>query len=473
MASVTGLGAPEMKLKEKLVLYYLSATFVIMFFVGFAVLNAIKSLSINTIEQQLIGQSSLAELYISQLHALQNEGSGELSDETAQHVIGKLGLVFGNIRIYDNDLRLLATSKNDTEIGITNAENTEILSAAAKGDYAYLVRNSTAYFASPITFEGNTICILEFIYPMSLLESLLSGVANILFIGAFIFAVLMTLISIYIASKLTKPINKLAAAANNYANRIFTPVEIKGSDEISLLSRSFNAMGIQLQDYIQRQKQFVSNVSHELRTPLTAIKGYSELLAGEIGDRPDLKKAVFHLKNESERLAKLVDEVLTLSRLETGREEFRLDRLNLSDLIKDTTEKMLLRAQKYEIKIVSDITAEVYVRGDQEKLVQVIVNLLDNAFKYSPPGATVRVSLYKEKDEAILTVADQGIGISEEDRSKVFDRFYRAENARGISGTGLGLSIVKHIVDAHSGSIELTEGVEGGTAAIVRIPAED
>jgi signal transduction histidine kinase len=411
-------------------------------------------------------------LYISQFHALQDEGSGELSDETAQYVIGKLGLVFGNIRFYDNNLHLLATSKNNTKIGITDAENTEILSAAAKGDYAYLVRNSTAYFASPITFEGNTIGILEFIYPMSLLESLISGVANILFIGALIFAVLMTLISIYIASKLTKPINKLAAAANNYANRIFTPVEIKGSDEISLLSRSFNAMGIQLQDYIQRQKQFVSNVSHELRTPLTAIKGYSELLADEIGDRPDLKKAVFHLKNESDRLAKLVDEVLTLSRLETGREEFYLDRLNLSDLIEDTTEKMLLRAQKYEIKIVSDITPEVYVRGDKEKLVQVIVNLLDNAFKYSPPGSTVRVSLYKETAEAILMVVDQGIGIPEKDRLKVFDRFYWAENARSISGTGLGLSFVKHIVDAHSGSIKLTEGVEGGTNAIVRLTIE-
>ncbi len=473
MASVTDLGVRDIKLKEKLVLYYLAATFVVMFFVGFAVLNAIKGLSINTIEQHLISQSSLAELYISQFHALQNEGSGELSDETAQHVIGKLGLVFGNIRLYDKDLHLLAASKNETEIGITEAENIEILSAAAKGDYAYLVRNSTAYFASPITFEGNAIGILEFIYPMSLLESLMSGVANILFIGAFIFAVLMTLISIYIASRLTKPINKLATAANNYANRNFTPVEIKGSDEISQLSRSFNAMGVQLQDYIQRQKQFVSNVSHEFRTPLTAIKGYSELLADEIGDRPDLKKAVFHLKNESDRLAKLVDEVLTLSRLETGREEFRLDRLNLSDLIMDTTEKMLLRAQKYGIKIVTDITADVYVRGDQEKLVQVVVNLLDNAFKYSPPGSTVRVSLYKERAEAILMVVDQGIGIPEKDRSKVFDRFYRAENARSISGTGLGLSIVKHIVDAHRGSIELTEGVEGGTTVIVRLPAED
>lgn len=473
MASATGLGVLEIKLKGKLVLYYLSATFVILFFVGFAVLNAIKGLSINTIEQHLIGQSNLAELYISQLHALQNEGSDGLSNETSQYAIEKLGLVFGNVRIYDKNLRLLATSQNNAELGITDAENTEILSAAAKGNYAYLVRNSTAYFASPITFEGNTIGILELIYPMSLIESLISGVSNILFIGVFTFAVLMTLISIYIASKLTKPIKKLAAAANNYANRIFTPVEIKGSDEIALLSRSFNAMGAQLQDYIQRQKQFVSNVSHELRTPLTAIKGYSELLAGEIGDKPDLKRAVFHLRNESERLAKLVDEVLTLSRLETGREDFRFDKLNLSDLLEDTTENMMLRAQKYDIQIASNITPGIYVKGDKEKLVQVIVNLLDNAFKYSPPGSTVRVSLYKETAEAILVVVDQGIGIPEQDRSRVFDRFYRAENARGISGTGLGLSIVKHIVDAHSGSIKLAEGVDGGTTAILRLPAEN
>ncbi|HHV97045.1 MAG TPA: HAMP domain-containing histidine kinase [Clostridiaceae bacterium] len=462
-----------MKLKEKFIIYYLSATFVILLFVGIAVLNSIKNLSINTIEQQLIGQSNLAELYISQLHAIQNEGSNELSDETAKYVIGKLGLVFGNIRIYDNDLRLQAASKNNTESSITDMENAEILRAAAKGNYAYLVKDSTAFFASPITFEGNTIGILEIIYPMSFVERLMSGVLNILSIGAFIFAVLMILISIFIAARLTKPINRLAEVANNYANRIFTPLEIKGSDEISQLARSFNAMGAQLQDYIQRQKQFVSNVSHELRTPLTAIKGYSEFLAEEIGDRPDLKKAVFHLNNESERLAKLVDEVLTLSRIETGREEFHFDKLNFSDLVKDTIEKMMLRAQKYEIRLISDITSEVYVRGDEEKLVQVIVNLFDNAFKYSPPRSTVKVSLRKETTEAILMIIDQGIGIPEEDRLKVFDRFYRAENARSISETGLGLSIVKHIVDAHSGSIRLTERVEGGTTVILKLPLVD
>ena len=461
-----------MKLKGKLILHYLSATFVILFFVGFAVLNAIKGLSIKTAEQQLIGQSSLAELYISQLHVLQNESSDELSHDTAQYVIGKLGLVFGNIRIYDKELDLLATSKNVSGSIITDEENAGLLRAASGGNYAYLVRNSTAFFASPIIFDGNIIGILEIIYPMSFLESLISGVANILFLGAFIFAALMTFISIYIATRLTKPINELAAVANNYANRIFTPVEIRGSDEIAQLSRSFNEMGIQLQDYIQRQKQFVSNVSHELRTPLTAIKGYSQFLADEIGDRPDLKKAVFHLNNEADRLANLVEEVLTLSRIESGREEFHFDILDLSGLVRDTVERMQFRAQKYETDILSDITPGVLIKGDKEKLVQAIVNLLDNAFKYSPPRSSVRVGLYKEANEAILMISDQGIGIPETDKSKVFDRFYRAENARSISGTGLDLSIVKQIIDAHRGSVRLTDGAEGRTVAIIRLPAK-
>lgn len=131
-----------MKLKEKLIIYYLSATFLILLLVGFVVLNAIKSLSINTLEQQLINQSSLAELYISQLHAIQNQSSDQLSDKTSQFVIGKLGLVLGNIRIYDRDLRLLASSKDNDAMGISDTENKEILSAAAKENYAYLVEKA-------------------------------------------------------------------------------------------------------------------------------------------------------------------------------------------------------------------------------------------------------------------------------------------------------------------------------------------
>ena len=155
---------------------------------------------------------------------------------------------------------------------------------------------------------------------MSLIEKLITGVSKIVLIGAGAFTIIMTLLIVYIAGKMTKPINKLARAATKFAGRDFTPVEIKGSDEISQLSESFNNMGVQLQDYIQRQKQFVSNVSHELKTPLTAIKGYSEYLKDEVGDRQDLQKAIYHLNNEATYLSKLVDEVLTLSRMDNSSE---------------------------------------------------------------------------------------------------------------------------------------------------------
>jgi signal transduction histidine kinase len=259
-------------------------------------------------------------------------------------------------------------------------------------------------------------------------------------------------------------------AASNYGNRNFTSVEIKGSDEITQLSESFNNMGIQLQEYIQRQKQFVANMSHELRTPLTAIKGYSEYLKDEVKDRPDLQKAVYHLNNESKRLTKLVEEVLTLSRIDSSSESFNYLRLNFSELIHETVEKMQLRAEKYRIKINSKLEPDIYILGDNEKLIQVIINLLDNAFKFSSVESKVEIILCKEGNMASLSITDEGIGIPKEASEKVFERFYRAQNAEGVPGTGLGLSIVKHIIDTHKGSIELTSGAERGTIVELKLP---
>lgn len=459
-----------MKLKKKLVLSYSLSTLLTLILVGAAVLNSIQKLSISTMEQQLIDQSKLAEIYISQLHSVEGEGSDYLSLDTSKRVISKLGLVIGNVHIYDKDLILQASSKSNAEKYITEEENKKVLNAALKGSYAYVVRSNTVYFASPVNLGDKVVAILEIISPMSFLENLLTGVTNILVVGAGIFIVVIAVLIAYIAGKITKPINKLAVAASNYANRNFTPVEIKGSDEIAELSESFNTMGIQLQDYIQRQRQFVANVSHELRTPLTAIKGYSEYLKDEIDDRPDLQKAVYHLNNESTRLAKLVEEVLTLSRIDSNNDNINFQKLNFSELVAETVDKMQLRAEKYNIKVITDLEPDLYLIGDNEKLIQVVINLLDNAFKFSPTNSVVELSLLRENNEAFLSIIDQGIGIPSEIVSKVFDRFYRAQNAQGITGTGLGLSIVKYIVDSHKGSIELTPGIERGTIVRLKLP---
>ena len=428
-----------MKLKKKLVLNYLAATVLALVFVGFAVIRGLEKLSITTMEQQLIDQSKLAEIYISQIHSLEGQEDPEnLNLETANMVISKLGLIIGNVNIYDKSLKLQAASKGKEQLTIEEGLNEKVLKAALETEnYAYIIRENKVYFASPITYEGSTIGILEIISPMSLIEKLITGVSKIVLIGAGAFTIIMTLLIVYIAGKMTKPINKLARAATKFAGRDFTPVEIKGSDEISQLSESFNNMGVQLQDYIQRQKQFVSNVSHELKTPLTAIKGYSEYLKDEVGDRQDLQKAIYHLNNEATRLGKLVDEVLTLSRMDNSSESFNFQEIDLSELVKDSVEKMQLRAEKYHIKTRSEIQENIYIKGDKEKLLQVFINLLDNAIKFSPPQSIVEVTLKKEDNKALLRIRDYGIGIPKEAASKIFERFYRAENAEGIVGTGL------------------------------------
>lgn len=459
-----------MKFRTRLVVYYLIATLLSMFFVGVAVLKGIERINMDTAEQQLIGQSKLAETYISQVAFLENSSEGELSAETAKRIINNLSLSLGNVRLYDKNLNLLASSKSNSKSTIATDENTKALTNALKGNYAYIVHSNTIYFASPLDSQGKTFGLLEIIYPLGFLNNLMSRVTGILSAGAVVFAVLLTLLSVYIAGRTTKPVRKLATAANHYANRDFTPVKITGSDEIAQLGRSFNAMGEQLNDYIQMQKQFVANVSHELRTPLTAIKGYSQYLTDEVKGNPELQKAVYHLNNESERLTKLVDEILTLSRIDSGREAYAFERLNLSSLVEEVIEKMSVRAEKYGISILKEIKQDIYVLGDSAKLMQVLINLLDNAIKFSPAQTFLHLRLYKQENMANISIIDQGIGIPESESSKVFERFYRSENARGISGTGLGLSIVKDIVNAHKGTIELASGINGGTIANLRLP---
>ncbi|NLZ49269.1 MAG: sensor histidine kinase, partial [Clostridiales bacterium] len=144
--------------------------------------------------------------------------------------------------------------------------------------------------------------------------------------------------------------------------------------------------------------------------------------------------------------------------------------INLSELVKEAIEKMQLRAEKYQIETRSEIHYDLYIKGDKEKLMQVFINLLDNAIKFSPAKSIVEITLDQEKHKAFLRIRDHGIGIPEEEASKVFERFYRAKNAEGVVGTGLGLSIAKHIVEAHEGGIELKPAKYGGTEAVINLP---
>lgn len=205
------------------------------------------------------------------------------------------------------------------------------------------------------------------------------------------------------------------------------------------------------------RQDFVANVSHELRTPLTTIKGYAEtLLEGALKEEvaPSFVQVI---KKQADRLSKIVEDLLALSKIESRDFHLKLEIISISEIIDDTIDFMKEAADKKKISIIKqDRFPSLSVQADRDLLEQALINLMDNAIKYGRPGGTINISaVEKGQKEIILSIKDDGIGIPKEDLPRIFERFYRVDKGRSqeLGGTGLGLSIVKHIVQAHGGRV--------------------
>ncbi len=234
------------------------------------------------------------------------------------------------------------------------------------------------------------------------------------------------------------------------------------------------------------RKDFVANVSHELRTPLTSIKGYVEaLLDGATDDPVASKNFLDIILKQSDRLNLIIEDLLELSKIESGRVSLKEEPLELQTLVERTLSMVKPMADKKRHHLITAIMPSLpSVAGDEGRLAQVLTNLLDNAIKYTPAGGTITVSATlapssKASQRPInaidLSVADTGIGIPEQDRPRVFERFYRVDKARSreLGGTGLGLAIVKHIVEGHGGHVWVEANHPQGSRFVVRLPLGD
>ena len=205
------------------------------------------------------------------------------------------------------------------------------------------------------------------------------------------------------------------------------------------------------------KKDFVANVSHELRTPLASIKGYSETLLDEgPGNSDNSKEFLRIIDKHATRMSRLIDDLLILSRLESQQISVECALLDMGDLIGVSIAGFSKQALDKGIELTSDVADDLSsVLGDRDRLEQVMVNLLDNAIKYTPTGGSVKVSAYMEDGAIRIDVADTGIGIPLKDIPRIFERFYRVDKARSreLGGTGLGLAIVKHIMQGHGGRV--------------------
>ncbi|OGT27924.1 MAG: hypothetical protein A2Z17_04085 [Gammaproteobacteria bacterium RBG_16_66_13] len=257
------------------------------------------------------------------------------------------------------------------------------------------------------------------------------------------------------------------AASRGFSRRLEEPAR---KDELGRLARTFNEMLASLEEAYRSQQRFVADAAHELRAPLTAIQGNVDLLA-RMPDMPadERAEALAYLDGEARRLSRIVGELLTLARADAGqtleRRPVELDRVLLDALAEV---RPLAADHRLELSHFEPVTVD----GDADRLKQLLLNLMDNSLKYTPPDGHVIVELRRSASEVVLTVRDTGVGISPADLPHVFERFYRADPARSRdpAGTGLGLAIVRWIVDQHEGDISVDSAVGHGTTVTVRLP---
>jgi heavy metal sensor kinase len=271
-----------------------------------------------------------------------------------------------------------------------------------------------------------------------------------------------------------KPVDNLSQKAaaitqHNLSERL--PVVPTG-DELERLSLSLNLMISRLEDAINSSKQFVADASHELRTPLAVLRGELENLAQDVQLKSHTRETLGSALEEVDRLAEIVEGLLALSRLDTGEAQGQWRRFDLAELVATTADQMSLLAEDKHISVVCDCATGVMIEGDQARLKQVVVNLLDNAIKYTPNGGRIRLRIAREDGYAVLDVADDGIGIPPEALPHVFKRFFRVDGSRSRDqgGAGLGLSIVKSICEAHGAQVEVSSTPGKGSRFRIRQP---
>lgn len=225
----------------------------------------------------------------------------------------------------------------------------------------------------------------------------------------------------------------------------------------------------------EARKEFVANVSHELRTPLTNIKSYTETILEnrDYLDKETEERFLGIISGETDRMTRIVKDLLTLSKLDHGKMEMTFERLDLKKLLKNVYDAMILQAQNSNISLNILVSNDLgHVNGDRARLEQVIVNIVSNAIKYSAPNKKVKIYASNAGENVKIAVIDQGFGIPEGDLGRIFDRFYRVDKARSREkgGTGLGLSISKNIIEAHGGSIKIESVVEKGSTVTILLP---
>jgi heavy metal sensor kinase len=296
-----------------------------------------------------------------------------------------------------------------------------------------------------------------------------------LFLSAFVILLLASGVGFWLSRKALAPVDAITRTARNInAGNLNSRLEkLNTGDELQRLSDTLNEMLARIDAAFQRVSQFTADASHELRTPISLMRTEAEIALRKSRDQGEYQEALRHILLEAERTSTLIEKLLSLARADAGRESLSLRRLDLQQIAKRVAADWRQAIITSHHDFVENLGSKaLFIDGDRTSLVRLLNVFLDNAVKYTPPNGSIELGLSEENGQAVLAVKDSGIGISDDDRPKIFERFYRADKARSreLGGVGLGLAIAHWIVEQHKGAISVQSSLGKGSLFTVRLP---
>ncbi|MGV8983054.1 sensor histidine kinase [Clostridium sp.] len=325
--------------------------------------------------------------------------------------------------------------------------------------------------AYPLFYNGKINGVLRFITSLKKIDNDIYQLSRFFLITGGMVIILSGIVSLFISSIITSPIKKIMSGAEKMASGNFIEkIKINSDDELGQLAKTLNYMTEEILKSERMKDEFIASVSHELRTPLTSIKGWSIVLnSSELEDVEELKEGLEIIEQESDRLTFLVEDLLDFSKLSSGKVSIKKDFVDLKDILNNIKKQTLPRALKENIQlnlVIDDNLPKIF--ADKNRLKQVFINVLDNAFKFTPDGGNVSIRANLEAGNIVIQIIDTGCGIPKDELPRVKEKFFKGKNAN--SKNGIGLSICDEIIKLHEGKLQITSVLGKGTEVCIIIP---
>ena len=441
----------------------------------------------------------LVQLYKSSYIEVTSESTVAQAEQVAKMItssshagVRSVPLLLNTLEIYENENThlwlvdrngIVIESQREDKVFITEHELADSLKKVFEGETVSLESESTSALSGvSIIVAVPVIENNEVIYAIYLHETIdaAQGLDYMFYRHLAISTVITILVSallVLISSRhITLPIKQLNKMCIDISNGNFdTQILTSGQDEIEQLATSFNDMAQNLKRHETLRSSFVANVSHELRSPITSIHGFAKgMLDGTIEEK-DREKYTKVIVEESTRLKKLINELLDLSQIESGQFPLHLTNFDINEQIRRIIIRYIDRMEEKGIELNASLSDDKsMVFADEDRIAQILVNLIDNAIKFTPENGTISVWTRAEEEKVLIGVSDTGIGIPKEDLDYIFERFYKSDKAHTNKiGTGLGLSIVKKILDQHGETILVRSSPNKGTQFIFTLTSTD